>query len=258
MTAQRRPRSGVLCLGTVVALASGVPAQAQDMTGPDLTGTWRMEMAVANTAKVPLLGDTLVISKQLNLATITATGSGWSQHHQACDLRSESSRSLATTRFPPGFVQSLPDKTYDLELTRDGDKWAVAADLLPLHVGYDPHAAPGFPSQADDPGVFDWDRDGKPGATVQIDAVLFGSVELYIVQASHTVLSGLVGTDADGEVTGLSGRLSLEGMVMNSIGATNRLFLTQPEVTFTPDQSGFEMTRVPDGTTCGQLLAEGW
>ncbi len=219
---------------------------------PDLAGTWRVEWVAANRVHVPILGATLVRTRQISLARVVAQGDGFEQSHVACAIRAESDHSFTSTSFPPGFLRSLPPKRYPLALREGPDGWRLAADTGLLAIGFRPEAADALPTDALHPAVFDWDGDGAPGATVTVRAPLFGAVDVYVVQASRGLLDGRLEV-RDGVAVAVEGAFRLGDFAQHTIGASNRLFHTTPRATFVPEESRLWMTRVPEGTTCEAL-----
>ncbi len=220
---------------------------------PDLAGTWRVEWVAANRVKVPILGTTTVLTRQVSLARVAAVDGGFEQSHVACSIAAESDSSFTSTTFPPGFLRSLPTKRYPLQLVDTAEGWRLAADTGPLAIGFRAELASGLPTEVADPSVFDWDDDGAPGATVTVRAPLFGEVDVYVVQASRGLLDGRVVVQ-DGVATGVEGAFRLGDFAQHTIGASNRLFHTTPRATFVPEQSHLWMSRVADGATCADLV----
>ncbi len=229
----------------------GIPSQALAETDPpDLRGSWRLELTGTNEVELPVVGVNKVRSHQIMLVQIHGANPP-TQQHEVCSLDVQSDRSVIDTIIPEPWVAALPDKQYPLELTQlSSGTWSYRADLLPLRIGFDPSVTGDeLPQDVDSPGVIDWDGDGKPAATVYVDLKMFGSVELYLVQAANTLLEGHV-VSADS----IQGHMLLPELRQRTIGGTNRLFVTNPRVTPYPPESTFSMVRVPPGTTCEDLL----
>jgi hypothetical protein len=155
------------------------------------------------------------------------------------------------TIIPKPWVTALPVKEYPLQIEQVADgSWSYKADLLPLRIGYDPKlTGDELPQDMDSPGVIDWDGDGKPAATVYLDMNVLGKVEVYLVQAANTILEGRV-VSADS----IQGQMLTTELRQRTIGATNRLFVTNPVVKPYPPESTFSMVRVPLDSTCEDLI----
>ena len=228
------------------------PQLAASESLPELTGTWRLDLALATEVQAPLVGRTVLVNHQATLAKVNQTDTGYQISQVPCSIRTESERSLIETEFPDAFVANLPRKTYPLLVYRDGLGWRVEGDVPAQHLGYNPALTPdGRPPQTvDAPGVVDTDKDGHPGVTVIARAPLFGEVELFLSQTTTTVFRGRL--EADG---GIRGQAHLQDMEQWVIGASNRLFHRNPPVRPVSEGSSFTMTRVAKGTTCADLVA---
>jgi hypothetical protein len=217
---------------------------------PDLRGSWKLELRAANHVQMPVLGPNTVRSHQIMLVEIRGEGQ-LIQSHSVCSLEVRSDHSFIETIIPDSWVAALPDKEYPLQIDPMADGgWSYKADLLPLRIGFDPAITDDeLPLDLDAPGVIDWDGDGKPAATVYLDLHIFGKVEVYLVQAANTHLDGLVESSDS-----VRGQMLTPELRQRTIGATNRLFVTNPVVVPYPPESTFSMVRVPAGSTCEDLL----
>ena len=242
----------MFCMRLVLPLIAGLwssAATAQDASHPDLTGTFRLTMRTATEAKVPVIGTTIVKTTSKLLATVTWTGGQYVQTHRTCTVDAIPSRGIAKTVLPPTFIAALPVKTYPLRLSQDAQGWAFDADLMPQSVGYHPDQNGGvMPKDKDNPAIYDWDEDGKPGASVMVDIPVIGQFRIYMVQFSHARLTGRV-QSAD-LVTGKTVMMALD---QKTIGADNVLFSSSPSVAPAQGHWAFEMERIADGSTCSDL-----
>ena len=97
--------------------------------------------------------------------------------------------------FPDKFVAALGKHTYPIQIERDAQGWRYRADLGVERIGYRADAVDGkLPTQIDDPAVYNWDRDGHPGATLILAVPLLPDGELYVVQRGQSILNGRVVT----------------------------------------------------------------
>ncbi len=226
-----------------------LPGAAQPLT-PDLTGTWRMTLRVANKAAIPVLGDTTVWSVSTFLANITEHRGRYTQHHVTCDIDTKSTRRIAEHVLPIAFVKAMPEKTYPLELNQIGDTLNYHGDLGEIHIGYDPLRTGGkLPEKGREEGVLlDWDGDGEVGATVLLKVPVLGRVEVYLIQDTHVVMHGtVVNQDL------IYGRVELPTLEQRIVDASNLLMRGNPRIHPDPANSSFRMTRLPLGTTCEDL-----
>jgi hypothetical protein len=240
-----------------VLFAFAVWASPAEANAPDLSGTWYLRIRTATDAKVPIIGNTHIRSTTHLLATIARRDDGgFNQTQQTCAVDNRPSRSITRTVLPKAFIDHLPVKTYPIELTPGPDgSLKYDADLVQQYVGYDGVKANGtMPTKAKDPAVFDWDEDGKPGASILIDIPIFGHVRIYMVQTNHTFLKGTV----EDEDT-IKGTTHQRILAQRTIGADNRLLATSPKLSIGKGHNHFELMRTESGSTCADImkLAEG-
>jgi hypothetical protein len=231
-------------------LLASTPVQAGEAPGADLVGTWRFDVVVTTRAQVPILGEAVIETHKVMLATVRqGPDQALRQKHDACGMYARSNRRVAETCFPPGFIAAMHEQEYGLEVEQDTRGLHLRATVAPVHLGWDPQAAGGeMPQRADAPGVVDGDHDGQPGVTVHVRAPLFGQVSVYVVQHSVTALDGWR-QDADT----ITGRARLATLDQRALGASNPLFATNVPLSPDDGRSWFSMRRVPEGTTCQDL-----
>ncbi len=213
-----------------------------------LEGTWRFDVVVTTKAQVPVLGASTIETHKVMVARIDRQSDGsLMQSQSACGMFARSKRKTVAPIFPPGFLAAMPSQrsVVDFDLTSG----RLKTEVDPVLLGWDSALAGGvMPRDADSPGVIDGDGDGAPGVTVQVQAPVFGTVSVYLVQHSVTWLDGAFeGPDA------VRGRAGLTLLEQRTIGASNALFAVN--VPLVPEDAGgwFSMRRVPDGTSCAQL-----
>ena len=226
--------------------ASTTAAQVQ----PDISGTWHLLMRTATDAKVPIIGTTHIRTTTHLLIKIASRDGEILQSQKTCIVDSRPSRNLTRTILPDAFIEHLTQKTYPIQVEqKDDGTWSYYADLKQQYVGYHGHLSPDdIPRDKKHAAIFDWDEDGKPGASVLVDIPIFGHIRIYMVQTNHTVLSGTV--DDDGVVRGRGRQLLL---LQRTIGADNRLLATSPKLSVSTGHDVFEMTRLPDGASCTEV-----
>ena len=215
---------------------------------PPLSGDWRLDVHVVSHLTIPVLGTTTLLSSTAYAVRIDGPPEAPVLSQKPCTLRTSATRNIATTTIPQAFVDALPLKRYPLQLTPEGEGWRVRGDMRPQYIGWDPAKARAVPTSPDDAAVFDFERDGHPGATVHLDAPVLGEIEIYIVQVAHTILEG---TWDGGSAMG--GRTQVKAFQQRSIAASNRLFVQNPEVRLDNTQSTWRLVRVPAGTACADI-----
>lgn len=245
--------ASLLLAGPAHATTGAPPPAAVQQGGdleppPDPRGDWRLDVHVVSHLNIPVLGTTTLLSSTAYMVRIEGTAEAPVLAQKPCALRTSATRPIATTTIPQAFVDALPPKRYPLVLTPEGSGWRVRGDMRPQYIGWDPAKTRTIPSSPDDPAVFDFERDGNPGATVHLDAPVLGEIEIYIVQVAHTLLDG---TWDGGDAMG--GRTQVKAFQQRSIAASNRLFVQNPEVRLDNAQSKWRLVRVPAGTTCADI-----
>ena len=221
---------------------------ASGQVDPDPRGTWRLDLTVVTHAKVPVLGTTTARARTTFVVQIDGEPGSAMVKTDPCRLRILSDRSFATTRIPPAFEAALKGKQAALEGGPPTAGSPVRIDLRPQHMGYNPSIRSSVPEQADDPAVIDFERDGNPGGTIILDAPLFGETEIYVVQRAHSILEG-EWKSADLAL----GRATIRDYAQRSVGASNRLFATNPDIKPDSTASTWRMVRIEEGATCADL-----
>jgi len=249
-------RAGAALLSTVLAAALlTTPGTGRAASPPpDLSGDWRLDLYVVSHARIPVLGTTTILARTIFQSTVDGQPGSQVLHTRPCALHPQTTRPIATTTIPQAFVDHLPPK--DVPLVMDSDaagRWSFVADMQPQDVGWTRarhRPVPGalVPQDASHPAVLDFEGDGHPGATIHLEAPLFGDIEIYVVQTAHTVLSAAVGA---GDV--IEGSAHPRAFAQRTIGASNRLFISNPDIELDAGQSRFRLARVPAGTTCAAL-----
>ncbi|MFZ5481234.1 MAG: hypothetical protein ACOZNI_31030 [Myxococcota bacterium] len=193
------------------------PAVAAGIT---LEGTWRVHMAVATRAKVPVVGDAYTVTESVVQLDVREDGTArWT----VCDARIDDSGSAVRTVLPPAFVAALPDR----EATVAWEDGRLVIDPGVERLGLREGGA-----------VFDADGDGRPGLTVQVDAPLLGEGEVWMVQRGHVVLEALnVGQDR------ITGRVRVYALEQRVLGAEPRVLGYAPRIVPLDRGSAFVMVR---------------
>lgn len=247
----------------VLAFLVGAPAWAEDPPGEaavvaepapsDMRGDWRLDLWIVSHTRIPVLGTTTILAHTIYTVSIDGTPAEPVLHSRPCKLNPQTTKPIATTTIPQSFVDNLPIKHVPIEFTPAGDGWRWRGDMQPQDVGwarskYTQKPGALVPQSKDDPAIVDHEGDGHPGATIHLHAPLFSTVEVYVAQTAHTILHGTW----NGEDV-LTGTTELKGFGQRSIGASHRLFVSNPDIELDAAQSRFRLARVPDGTSCAAL-----
>lgn len=228
-------------------LGASSPALAQDFAG-----TYVQEIEVGTVTKVPIFGRTNTVTYSVVLLTIRpgSEPGTWVQHQHTCNLRMEDDSSAGDPSLSQDFIDNVPDASYPVSFTDNGDgTWAYYADTGVLPVGYDGSLDASLPDNKKDPRIFDSDKDGHPGASLDLKVPLFGDIKVFSVQRGRTFFSGTWTGDGVPE-----GTLSLPIMESHAFGATIGLFAVNPKVEQVPSKHRHTIYRVADGATCADIL----
>jgi hypothetical protein len=241
----------VLIAGLAIycGLLAKVTAAQEDQLLP--TGTYRLEMIMASTTKIPFFGTSKSASKSVSLVEIRRDRSGTIQNHRVCDFRVLEDSAMIKMIFPEKFIAALAKHSYPIELEKDAQGWTYRADLGVERIGY--RADGGnekLPAKIDDPAVFDWDGDGHPGATLKLSVPLLPAGELYIVQRGQSILTGRVVQPGR-----IEGGLEVRQFEQRVLGARPGFLAKSPEIEPNAKDSRFTLSQVPGDSTCESLRA---
>jgi hypothetical protein len=234
----------------LLALCWASPRIAAAQEDPGLaSGTYRLEMIMGSTTKVPFFGTSKSASKSISLVEIKRNGAGLIQSHKACDFRVLDDSKFIKMIFPEKFVAALAKHIYPLQLDKDSQGWRYRADLGMERIGYKSNNdETALPSKIDDAEVYDWDGDGKPAATLKISIPLLPDGELYVVQRGHSILNGRI--VQAGRVEGSIETQLFEQRVLGAWpGFLNQSAQVEPD----PKASRFTLSQITDGSTCESL-----
>jgi hypothetical protein len=241
----------------IAALVIGFDLLAQVASGQEEQilppGTYRLEMIMASTTRVPVFGTSKSASKSISLVEIKSDGAALIQTHKTCDFRVVDDSKFIKMIFPDKFVAALARHTYPLQLEKDGQGWRYRADLGIERIGYKSAGnETSLPTKIDDPAVYDWDGDGKPAATLKISIPLLPDGEFYVVQRGHSILNGRI--VQPGMIEGSIETPLFEQRVLGAWpGFLNQSAEVQPD----PKESRFVLSSVPAGSNCDTLLSAG-
>ncbi|HXT55158.1 MAG TPA: hypothetical protein VN826_11700 [Candidatus Eisenbacteria bacterium] len=237
----------IMGLATYCSLFTKVSAAQEDQPLP--TGTYRLEMIMASTTKIPFFGTSKSASKSISLVEIRHDGNGLIQNHQVCDFRVLEDSKLIKMIFPEKFIAALASHTYPIQIEKQSQGWRYRADLGVERIGYRSTSTEDkLPSKIDDPAVFDWDNDGHPGATLQLSIPLLPSGELYIVQRGQSILTGEIV-----EAGKVEGKIQVQSFEQRVLGARPSFLAKSPEIEPNPNESRFRLTPISPAATCAAL-----
>jgi phytoene synthase len=236
----------VVSASVVLAAPAAIAADPPPLT----PGRYRLEMRYATSARLPVIGESASTYRSVSVVDVARDGDHLVQTHRVCVAETEDAIPLFGLDMPPRFLAALGWHRYPLRLTADATGWRYAADLGPEYVGYRPHGERALPETADDPDVFDWDGDGKPGGTIRLRIPIAPDGELYVVQRGHALLDGrVVAPDR------VEGAITIPVFEQHVIGARPEFLHRTPEIHTDTSRSRFLLARMPDGSDCAAVVA---
>jgi hypothetical protein len=239
----------LLIIGLVVGegvLVKICAAQEDQVLPP---GTYRLEMIMASITRLPFFGTSKSASKSVSLVEIRRDGNGLIQSHKVCDFRVLEDSAMIKMVFPEKFIAALARHSYPIQIEKDNQGWRYRADLGVERIGYRPTGADDkLPTKADDPGVFDWDGDGQPGATLRLSVPLLPDGELYVVQRGQSILTGRIVQPGK-----IEGDIDVRGFDQHVIGAWPGFLNKSPEIEPDPKESHFTLNQIPAGSNCDTM-----
>lgn len=239
-----------MCWLLIAALLSAPAAAAGQQENVLPSGTYRLEMIMASTTKIPFFGMSSSASRSTSLVEIRRDGGALMQTHRVCDFRVLEGSAIKIV-FPAKFIAALARPAYPIELEKDTQGWMYRADLGIERIGYRSNGADDLlPEKIEDASVFDWDNDGHPGATLKLSVPLLPDGDLYIVQRGQSILTGRVV-----EPGKIEGGLDVRRFEQRVLGAKPSFLARSPEITPRPKESRFSLTPVPPDSTCETLRA---
>lgn len=249
LPASVRERAGVM--GIVALLLAALVGRAR-AASPLAPGTYRLEMRFASHAALPLIGAVRSTTVSTSLVEIRERDGAIEQTHRVCDARFEGRVPGVRIEMPPRFIAALGTHSYPIALSEDGAGWRYQADLGVEYVGWHSDDSAPLPGRPDDPGVYDWDGDGRPAATLRLSLPIVPAGELFVVQRAHSVLDGrIVAADR------VEGRIDVPLFEQVVIGARPGFLRRSPQATPDPERSRFVLERVGTGAACADLVQAG-
>jgi hypothetical protein len=218
---------------------------------PLAPGTYRLELRYGSSADLPVIGAVRSATVSTSLVNIHEHDGTLEQVHRVCDARFEGAVPGISIEMPARFLAALGTHTYPIAVTPDDEGWRYHADLGIEYIGWRRDDGAPLPARPDDPGVYDWDGDGRPAATLRLSLPVAPDGELYVVQRAHSVLDGRV-VAADR----VEGRIHVPVFEQAVIGARPGFLRRSPRAAQDPEQSRFVLARVDAAAACEDLVDE--
>lgn len=245
-----KPLSSLTLIIVLLLLLLSPTAVADEI--PDLRGRWFQEQVTTALAKVPVYGEVSTKTRAWLIVDVEQDGFALKTTSRICDIEIQSGFSRVRTEIPRAYLNAMDARPRPARLERHGQVWRLIQPARLEIMGArleDPRKDP-LPESADDPRVFDQDRDGSPGVTVRVRGLISG--EIFLVQRAWNLLRGT-----------LKGQDQIDGLVQWHteqvvLGATHRLLRTSHESRPDPDPllHYFRMSRTAPSHGCDVLEAQ--
>ena len=234
--------------------ASGGGSEEGSPVAPDVGGSWAILQVTSAITEVPLMGDVVSDTISIGRLDIEQKGLKLSLQEKVCDLRLRSEASKVRTAIPQAFIRAIPVLRTRARLVEPeepsgafgferGPSWMVLGAKLTRPTDE------ALPTEEEDPRVYDQDRDGHPGVTVEVEGLISGKI--YLVQRGWNKLRGT----HDPERHRIQGRIqwSSEQTILDS---TSLFLASQPTTRVNPDgaRNHFIAKRLSKRASCGAIL----
>lgn len=219
---------------------------------PAIAGRWGQLLVQTSVTRVPMVGRVTSTTRTLLLLDITQEGADLEIETRVCSIEIANRPNLVRTIIPEAFVASLERTRRRARLRLEANGFSLEqprfTEVLGARLG-DPLRDP-LPQDPSDPRVYDQDRSGHPGLTVEIEGVVRG--EVYVVQRAWNQLRSthLSTSRIDGLV-----EWDNEQVVL---GASNAFIRRDAPASPHPDAglSWFRTERMSRSATCADLRAQ--
>ena len=210
-----------------------------------ITGRWAQKVILAGIAEVPVLGFQETDTIGFSLVEIEEIDGQLSASINVCQTLIQRPDDIVVTEIPNSFISSIP--TYYRTIFRDQDDvyFSRLAELNGVRLSDAINEQ--LPNSANDPRVFDQDKDGFPGVTVFVSGLISGKI--YLIQRTITQMKG---TLENGRLSG-----EIDWSISESILGSDEEFLEMgAPLTPNPDQtlSQFELIRISEDEGCEEII----
>jgi len=239
-----------LCTTLILVIAIYVTAFAAI---PDLEGRWALLEVTSNYWQVPLAGERQRTGIVVGSVEIEQDGMEFVMKDLAlCKMWVNAGTDLVKVEIPQSFVSSVSMSPATGRIYKEDDGYRIDVPWFVLINGArlsDPKNDP-LPTIADDPRVYDQDKDGLPGVTTRISIIGLISGEAYFVQRVRKSYRGWL--ESENEIHGL---LSWEDE-QNTLGASASIFGAQAQGRPDPivEHSRFTLVRITKKHSCEAIL----
>jgi hypothetical protein len=149
---------------------------------PNLRGWWAQKQVTSSVSKIPVVGKSISDTTSLVRLHVEQDGRDLKITQDVCSVDIQNRSSKVRTIIPRAFVRSLPKRVMDGRVEKKGGKWYFVKerDVGVRGARLRHPRTENLPDEPDDPRVYDQDKDGHPGMTVEVEGAIEG--EIYLVQ----------------------------------------------------------------------------
>lgn len=220
---------------------------------PDLEGRWALLEVTSDYWQVPLAGERQRTGIVVGSVEIEQNGLEFVMKELSlCKMWLNSGTELVKVEIPESFVSSVSMNTIPGRIYNEDNGYRVEVPWFVLINGArltDPEDEL-LPTTADDPRVYDQDKDGHPGVTTRISIIGLISGEAYVVQRVRKSYRGWL--ESENKISGL---LSWEDE-QNTLGASASILGAQAQGRPDPEieHSRFTLVRITQNHSCEAIL----
>ena len=177
------------------------PTEAQPLSGEKLEeartlfeGRFALRVQSTTEQELPVVGLARSTSYMYKILTVRESDGLFNAEEQTCFIRMETEGPAAPS-IPMALVDSIPIIRMPLKITQQDGDWQWERSRSGLVIGAqveDPLSDP-LPTEESDARVYDQDRDGYPGVTLNVSGLIEG--DIYSVIRYVDTLSGGITSD---------------------------------------------------------------
>ena len=160
-----------------------------------LVGRYAIQTKITTIQEVPILGEMEGVSTVYGFTDIFEDGQGGVLKTQnGCGAFSETGDAVQVV-IPEAIPQSVDAPQTTLEVWEEAGviHWRLPQMIMPIGIRLTDPANDPLPTDANDPRIWDQDRDGQPGVTVNVSG--FASGDIYVIQKQVSSEYGVLGDD---------------------------------------------------------------
>jgi hypothetical protein len=241
----------IICIASFAIYADETGSNLNEIA-KNLPGVYAEKMVIKTIDKVEGQDDTTSIRTYYNINRINLVDEKLISSTSACRSVIKSSGAV-TISIPDKTVQGISPMSGEISVSeKDGiPVLNRALSAVPVSVNLTDVMNEELPTDANDPRVFDSDKDGKPGISIDIKAYIFKGKIYAIMKQRNSWEASLC---EDGRYRGLI----IDTTEQKTIGASSSMFNVNATSTQDPDlsQSSVELVKLENDLTADELIAQ--